>query len=165
MAAEVQKNSKQTIHIIITLVLMFGVGFIPPVSQLTVSGMKILGILLGMIYGCSFCAPAWPCLLGMAAMAIVGVAPFGTIISTGIGNDSIWLMILFFVFVAVLEQNRITEAMATWLISRKIVRGKPWLYSYFLIIGTMFTGAFGSSFPAMIVFWSILIKKSGTPLI
>ncbi len=157
MAAEVQKNSKQTIHIIITLVLMFGVGFIPPVSQLTVSGMKILGILLGMIYGCSFCAPAWPCLLGMAAMAIVGVAPFGTIISTGIGNDSIWLMILFFVFVAVLEQNRITEAMATWLISRKIVRGKPWLYSYFLIIGTMFTGAFGSSFPAMIVFWSILI--------
>lgn len=157
MAAEVQKNSKQTMHIIITLILMFGIGFIPPVSQLTVSGMKILGILLGMIYGCSFCAPAWPCLLGMGAMTIVGVAPFGTIVSTGIGNDSIWLMILFFVFVAVLEQNRITEAMATWLISRKIVRGKPWLYSYFLIIGTMFTGAFGSSFPAMIVFWSILI--------
>ena len=157
MEVEVQKNSKQTIHIIITLVLMFGIGFIPPVSQLTVSGMKILGILLGMIYGCSFCSPAWPCLLGMAAMAITGVAPAGTIIATGIGSDSIWLMILFFVFVAVLEQNRITEAMATWLISRKIVRGKPWLYSYFLIIGTMFTGAFGSSFPAMIVFWSILI--------
>ena len=50
MEVEVQKNSKQTIHIIITLVLMFGIGFIPPVSQLTVSGMKILGILLGMIY-------------------------------------------------------------------------------------------------------------------
>lgn len=157
MDVEVQKNSKQTIHIIITLVLMFGIGFIPPVSQLTVSGMKILGILLGMIYGCSFCSPAWPCLLGMAAMALTGVAPAGTIIATGIGSDSIWLMILFFVFVAVLEQNRITEAMATWLISRKIVRGRPWLYSYFLIIGTMFTGAFGSSFPAMIVFWSILI--------
>ena len=66
-------------------------------------------------------------------------------------------MILFFIFVAVLEQNHITEAMATWLISRRIVQGKPWLYSYFLIIGTMFTGAFGSSFPAMIIFWSILI--------
>ena len=157
MEVEVQKNSKQTIHIIITLVLMFGIGFIPPVSQLTVSGMKILGILLGMIYGCSFCSPAWPCLLGMAAMAITGVAPAGTIIATGVGSDSIWLMILFFVFVAILEQNRITEVMATWLISRKIVKGKPWLYSYFLIIGTMFTGAFGSSFPAMIVFWSILI--------
>lgn len=95
MDAEVRKNSKQTLHIIITLLLMFGIGFIPPMSQLTVSGMKLLGILLGMIYGCSFCSPAWPCLLGMAAMAITGAAPASTIIATGVGSDSIWLMILF----------------------------------------------------------------------
>lgn len=155
--ATVKKRDLQTLHSIITLALMFGVGFLPPVSQLTPSGMKIVGILLGTIYGCSFCAPAWPCLMAMGALVITGVASFNTVISTGVGNDGVWLMIFFFVFVAILEQNKITEAMATWLISRKIVSGRPWLYSYFLIIGTMFTGAFGSSFPAMIVFWSILI--------
>lgn len=156
--SEKVSSAPKMIHVIITLVLMFGIGFIPPVSQLTVTGMKIIGILIGTIYGVTFCTPAWPCLLAMAALAMTGVAPVGTVLSTGIGSDSIMLMLFFFIFVAVLEQNRITEFMATWLITRKFVKGKPWVFSYILIVGTMFTGAFGSSFPAMIVFWGILIS-------
>lgn len=148
----------QTLHALITIIIMFGVGFIPPVSALTVNGMKILGILIGTIYGVTFCAPAWPCLLGMVAMAVLGVAPVATILSTGLGSDSIMLMVFFFVFVAVLEQNKITEFLATWMITRKVVKGRPWFFSYMMIIGTMFTGAIGSSFPAMIVFWGILIS-------
>ena len=138
---------------------MFGIGFIPPVSELTVSGMKILGILVGTIYGVSFCATAWPCLLAMGAMIILGIAPIGTILSTGLGSDSIMLMIFFFAFTAVLEKNKITEFIATFLISRKFIEGKPWLFTYILMVGTMFAGAFGSSFPAMIVFWGILIAS------
>jgi len=157
MSTNTAGSNKQMIHIIVTLVLMFGIGFIPPVSQLTVTGMKIVGILIGAIYGVTFCQPAWPCLAAMAALAITGVAPVGTILSTGIGSDSIMLMIFFFAFVAVLEANRITEFMAAWLLTRKVLQGKPWLFSYVLIVGTMFTGAFGSSFPAMMVFWSVLI--------
>lgn len=151
-------NKKTGIHIIITLVLMFGIGFIPPFSALTVTGMRILGILVGTIYGVTFCEPAWPCLMAMAAIAIWGIAPVGTILATGMGSDSIMLMMFFFIFVAILDKHKITEFMATWLITRKIVKGRPWLFSYFLIIGTMFTGAFGSSFPAMIVFWGVLIS-------
>lgn len=150
-------TTKDKINALITIVLMFGIGFIPPVSELTVSGMKVLGILVGTIYGVSFCATAWPCLLAMGAMIILGVAPIGTILSTGLGSDSIMLMIFFFAFTAILEQNKITEFVATFLISRKFIEGKPWLFTYILIIGTMFAGAFGSSFPAMIVFWGILI--------
>ena len=146
------------IHILITVLLMFGIGFIPPVSQLTVTGMKIIGVLAGTIYGVTFCAPAWPCLLSMVALAALGVAPVGTILATGIGSDSVMLMLFFFIFVAVMEQNKITEFLATWLMSRNFVKGRPWLFSYIMIIGTMFTGAFGSSFPAMIVFWGILIS-------
>ncbi|MDO4280517.1 MAG: SLC13 family permease [Peptococcaceae bacterium] len=146
------------VHIILTIVLMFGIGFLPPVSALTVSGMKILGILVGTIYGVTFCAPAWPCLLAMVAMGVLGVAPVGTILSSGMGSDSIMLMIFFFIFVAVLDQNKITEFLASWMITRKVVKGRPWLFSYIMIIGTMFAGAIGSSYPAMIVFWGILIS-------
>ena len=122
------------LHVLITIVLMFGVGFIPPVSQLTVTGMKILGILIGTIYGVTFCAPAWPCLLAMFAMAALGVAPVGTILSSGIGSDSIMLTFFFFIFVAVMEQNKITEFLATWMITRNIVKGRPWLFSYIMIV-------------------------------
>ena len=156
--SESKKRIPQFVHIIIILVLMFGIGFIPPVSQLTVTGMKILGILIGTIYGVAVCAPAWPCLLAMAALALLGIAPVATILSTGLGSDSVMLMIFFFVFVAVLDQNKITEFLATWMITRKVVKGRPWLFSYFMIVGTMFAGAIGSSFPAMIVFWGILVS-------
>ena len=156
--SEKEARFPKQLHVLITFVLMFGIGFIPPVSQLTVAGMKILGVLIGAIYGITFCGPAWPCLLGMFALAALGVAPVGTILATGIGSDSVMLMIFFFIFVAVLEQNKITEFLATWMITRKIVKGRPWLFSYIMIIGTMFTGALGSSFPAMIVFWGILIS-------
>lgn len=154
--SESKKRIPSWIHTVIIFALMFGIGFIPPVSQLTETGMKILGILIGTIYGVAVCAPAWPCMLAMVAMAVLGVAPVVNILSTGIGSDSIMLMLFFFVFVAVLEQNKITEFLATWMITRKIVKGRPWLFSYIMIVGTMFTGAIGSSFPAMIVFWGIL---------
>ena len=154
--SESKKRFPSWIHTVIIFALMFGIGFIPPVSQLTETGMKILGILIGTIYGVAVCAPAWPCMLAMVAMAVLGVAPVANILSTGIGSDSIMLMLFFFVFVAVLEQNKITEFLATWMITRKIVKGRPWLFSYIMIVGTMFTGAIGSSFPAMIVFWGIL---------
>lgn len=154
--SESKKRIPSLVHTVIIFALMFGVGFIPPFSAMTVTGMKILGILIGTIYGVAVCAPAWPCLLAMAAMGILGVADYKTILATGLGSDSIMLMLFFFIFVAVLEQNKITEFLATWMITRKVVSGRPWLFSYILIIGTMFTGAIGSSFPAMIVFWGVL---------
>lgn len=154
--SESKKRVPFWVHTIIILALMFGVGLIPPFLSMTVTGMKLLGILIGTIYGVAVCAPAWPCLLAMAAMGILGVSDYATILSTGLGSDSIMLMLFFFIFVAVLEQNKITEFFASWMITRKAVAGRPWLFSYILIIGTMFTGAIGSSFPAMIVFWGVL---------
>ena len=41
------------VHIIITLFLMFGFGFLPPFATLTPMGMRLLGTFLGVIYGYS----------------------------------------------------------------------------------------------------------------
>lgn len=56
--SEAKKRIPQWVHIIIIIALMFGIGFLPPVSELTVTGMRILGILIGSIYGVAVCAPA-----------------------------------------------------------------------------------------------------------
>lgn len=154
---ETAGNKKQIIHIIITIVLMFGIGLLPPVSQLTESGMKTLGILLGTVWGITFCQVAWPCLLGLAALFIYQVAPIGTIFSTGMGNDSVMTMIFFFMVAAVLEENGIVQFLSAWLLSRKIIKGRPWLFSYFIIAGTMLVAATGVGFATLIIFFGILI--------
>ncbi len=157
--AEKAKNNNEIIFILITLVLMIGFGFIPPVLDLTASGMRILGVLFGVIFGCSFCSStAWPCLFGMVVLIMTGVSNATAILNAGIGNDSIWLMTFFFIFVAVLEEAQITGVMANWIISMKIIRKRPWVYLFILMFGTFFVGAIGLSFPAMILFWNILMK-------
>ena len=156
--AENARNMKTVIHTIISLALMFGLGFLPPVLDLTPAGMKMLGILVGAIWGITFVEAIFPCIAAMLAMIVLGVAPIGTVISTGVGSDTCISMIFLFTFVAILEKYKITEFLATFLLSRKVLQGKPWIFSYVLIIGTMFCGAFGSSFPAMIVFWIAACK-------
>lgn len=155
--AEIAGNKKITIHTIITIVLMFGIGLLPPVLQLTPSGMKTLGILLGTVWGISFCQIAWPCLLGLAALFIYQVAPISTVFSTGIGSDSIMMMIFFFMFAAIMEENGLVQFLSAWLLSRKIIKGKPWLFSYFLIAGTMIVAATGVGFATLIIFFGILV--------
>ena len=38
-------------HIVITFALTFLVGFLEPIGAMTMYGMKVLGIFLGMLYG------------------------------------------------------------------------------------------------------------------
>ena len=47
------------VHIIITLFLMFGFGFLPPFATLTPMGMRLLGTFLGVIYGYSTRKTDW----------------------------------------------------------------------------------------------------------
>ena len=48
------KKMVSYIHIAIMLVITFGVGFLPPVGQITELGMKVLGCFLGIVYGWIF---------------------------------------------------------------------------------------------------------------
>ena len=46
-----RKNTVYYINSLITLILIFGFGFLPPIAPITPVGMRILGILLGLLYG------------------------------------------------------------------------------------------------------------------
>ena len=48
------------INIIIVLFLIFGFRYIPPFSTLTPTGMHVLGIFLGVVYGWSTVDLIWP---------------------------------------------------------------------------------------------------------
>ena len=66
-----QKADKiYSVHVVIGLVLMFGVGFLPPFSVVTPVGMQLIGIFLGLIYLWSTCGILWPSLLGLIAVAV-----------------------------------------------------------------------------------------------
>ena len=70
--SQAQKDRRYYIHSIIGLIIMFGFGLLPPFSTVTEFGMKMLGILLGLIYLWSFVDMGWPSVVGLIAYLMTG---------------------------------------------------------------------------------------------
>ena len=65
-------SSLQYVHIAVSIILMFGFGYLPPFSTVTPVGMRLLGIFLGVIYGYSTCDIIWPSLVAIIAFGLSG---------------------------------------------------------------------------------------------
>lgn len=70
MSTTRKKSTAYWIHIVITLVIMIGFGFLPAPAPITPFGMQMLGIFFGMVYGWSTVDQIWPSLLGLVLLAI-----------------------------------------------------------------------------------------------
>ena len=69
-----QNTKKKDLHFFnfaIIIVLMFGFGFLPPLSCITPLGMKVLGVFLGLLYGWFTEGFVWSSLLGMIAFCFM----------------------------------------------------------------------------------------------
>ena len=90
-------RKKYYIHSLICIVIMFGFRFIPPFTDsITETGMEVLGIFLGVLYGWTFISMIWPSLLGMVACGFTGLMTIQESFLQGFGADIV--IITLFVF-------------------------------------------------------------------
>ena len=133
-----RKGNLVFLHAAICIFFMFIFGIIcPPIGSITPLGMKILGIFIGMLYGWTTSGMIWPSLLGMVAFASTGMMPMTEF------------------FTAVIDEVGLINFIANWFISRKIVAGRPWVFSFILLIGC-FVASQINMFVAILVFWGII---------
>ena len=138
-------------HTLVILLLMFGFGQLPAVEPITPLGMKIIGAFLGMLYGWSTVGLIWPSVLGLLAIAFSGYAPLKTIWASSFGNDNVVQFIFIFVFAGAVEAHGITKFIAYWILTRKAIVGKPWLFNLAYLLAIALLGALTSSSPAIIL--------------
>lgn len=67
----------------------------------------------------------------------------------------IWGVIFIQIIMYALAKEGVTKFFANWIISRKVVKGRPWLFSFFILLGA-FVVAIVSPFPALLIFWDIV---------
>lgn len=165
------KSRKYYIHSFITVVIMFGFGFLPPIEPITPLGMKILGIFLSLLYGWSFVSLVWPSLLGMIALSLTGYAPLAGIMKEGFGGNTLLLMWAMLLIAALVDSSGVSKFIATYFVSRKFVLGKPWLLIFTFFCTIFLMSAISSSVPTIVVGWGILYYilnqsgyKAGNPL-
>jgi len=133
LAPKKGNNTAYTIHCIIGIVVMFGLGMLEPFEPVTPVGMQVLGIFLGCIYLWSFAGILWPSLLGIVALGISDYAPMGTVIKTAFG-DTVPVLVLFaMILFGAIQHAGITKYISRWFLTRKIINGKPVMFSFIFI--------------------------------
>lgn len=158
MSNTVKNNKIQYLHIAIMLILMFGVGFLPPFGQITEVGMKVLGCFLGVVYGWIFIDLLWVSFLGFAVLTMTGYAPATTVLSSGFGNPTFLMVFIGAVFAECLNQIGVTEGIAYWLLSKKIFIGKPWLLIVALCFAAFLMSMGNGGIAAVFLLWTITLK-------
>ena len=176
MAEQAAKSKKNLslLHYTITLAIMLMVGMIPPAEPITVLGMKVVGVFAGMVYGWSTLGLIFPSLLGLCIFAVSGSIPINQLFMEGFGNNVVVLLIFIFIFAAAITEAGIGEFIATWLITRRAMLGRPWLLTAIFFLAAFLTSAAVNSFGSMIICWGILydlckksvinLEKPGQPL-
>lgn len=165
-------NKKYYLHSFIFLILMFGIGFLPPIGGITEMGMKVLGVFIGVLYGWIFIGFIWPSLLGMIALGLTGYATILEVFQAGMGDATVLKVFFIFIFAGVLQSTNLTNFIAQWCISRKICRGRPWVLISVLFIAAIIVGGFINQYASIVIIWCIFYGicetvglKKGDPLV
>lgn len=139
--------------------LLFGFGYLKPWGTLEPIGMKVLGIFLGMLFGWTFIGFIWPSILGAIALGFSGYATVSSVISSGMGNISVTVFVLFlFIMAGYVDRVGLTTWIANWFISRKIAINRPWILTFLIFLCVYILGATVSVFAGIFLLWSIFYK-------
>ncbi len=135
---------------------MFSVRLLPPVPPLTPQGMALIGIFLGVLYGWIFIEIIWPSLAGMLALVLIGGLSPEVMLAQSFGSSTVVMMFFIFVFCAAINHYGVSKQLSLWIITRKFIIGRPWLFTCMFLLSVMLLGGLTSASPATLIGWSIL---------
>lgn len=153
-----KRNTTVYIHILIMLLLTFGIGFLPPFGQITALGMKVLGVFLGIVYGWIFIDLLWVSFFGFATLTMTGYCSATEAFAAGFGNPTFLMTMLPAAFATALNQIGISDGIAYWILSRKIFIGRPWFLITAICAAAWLMGIFNGGMAAIFLMWTITLK-------
>lgn len=134
MAEKAKAKKSQWIHLVIMFVLMCSGWFLPSGETLTEYGVRITMIFVGAIWGWIFAGLIVPSLMSMLFLVLAGMGTAKEVVGSGFGAEIILLIIFFSIFTQWLEDIGLTKTLANWLLSRKILKGRPYLFVFMLFL-------------------------------
>lgn len=154
------ENRKQYLHCIIMILLMFSGFIFPPIASITPLGMKVCGVFLGMMWGWLCLDLTFPSILGMCVLAIGSYGTATGIFSSGFASEVVLVVILFTTFTAYISSVGLPNTVAQWFISRKIIKGKPYLFILLFWILTFVLGILVDIYPTIFMLWPVIYTIS-----
>lgn len=136
---------KKKDYIILAVAVVLGALiklFFPAVGGLTEAGVGMLAVFVPTIILWIGIGTGWPSFLALVALALTGVADSQTVFNYAWGNSVNTVIIPMLIIVQVMIDNHAMQHVAEWIISRRIVSGRPYVFMILLclaitVIGTV----------------------------
>lgn len=153
-----QKDQRYYIHSIIGLIIMFGFGLLPSFSTLTPFGMKMLGILLGLIYLWSFVDMGWPSIVGLIAYLLTGTVTMNDLLMQGFGNTQVMISVFATAFAFAISRTGVFDWMAIKILNMKLFKGRPWILTLGFILLVYVLNCLYAGMAILFLIWALLPK-------
>lgn len=126
---EILKKNSYYIKSLIGIFIMLGFKYLPPVGDITPLGMNILGIFIGIIYCWTFVDSIWPSIISIALLGISGYDNMWNTVIQAFGNPVVIQMFFIMIFIGLVQEEEVSEYIARWFITRKIINKRPWVFT------------------------------------
>lgn len=158
------KHIKISKNILIALALGVLLFFLVPSDMgLTPVGRRVLILTIPTVYLWVTEQLAWPSLLFVGGMVICGLDAT-SILAASWGNHLIPTLIASLALTTVLEETGVTEYIASWFYTRKIVEGRPYVFIFMLLLAHFVMSLVMNCEATVILFINItkaFLKKMG----
>lgn len=154
-----KKNLKFYIIVIVTLALMFGFGYLPTFSEVTPSGMRVLGIFLGCIFAWCFGEIAWSSVLGVICLTLFDLGSMNENFASAYGNGTAAMLLVAIIFCFAIEQSGLLSEMASWITGQKWAQKSPWTLVFAFYLAAMIIGAMATNIvPPIVLLWALFYE-------
>lgn len=151
-------EKKAYIYALLGIVLMFSGWFIPPIEPITKVGMQLVGIFLGLVWLWSTSGMLWPSFLGIAALILSDYGTMTSVLAASIGNYNVIVAVLMMAIFGIIEQYGVNDYIVRWVLTRKVINGRPWVFTFIYILSALLLATFCNSFATLFLFWSLTYK-------
>lgn len=148
---------KNYMHIIIAFAIFLVIRlFLKEGNGLTDKGVTVLALFAGTIWLWIFVGVDWSSLLAPAVMMMTGVLTQTEMLAVSFGNMCFAFVLAAMLLNQALVNTGVIEHVATWFISRKICKGRPWVFVTLFLFSCFFVECFLDCVPVTLIYLTMI---------
>lgn len=140
-----QTYTAYIVKLLVGLFFIFVFGWVcPPWGGITQTGIQAIGIFFGLIFllSNSEFGLILPSLLGFLAVLLTDAYTPSSLMAATFGNSTVVQIIFAYVLCQTIISTGAGEFISKWLLTRKVLRGKPYLFCFVFFFAAWVMGAF-----------------------
>lgn len=152
-----KRIDKGYIHVAIAFFIFLAIKlFLPAQNGLTDLGVNIIAIFASTIWLWVFVSTVWPSLLAFALVVIFGISSPNALAAVTYGHWSFGFILTAMLLNAALIETGVIDHISTWFISRKICKGRPWVFITMFLLSEFIVALFLDCAPVTLIYMTMI---------